>query len=261
MLSPIIYTKNKLTQIVSGVQLFVAFFIFIFVSFVAVFSISIDVHAAANADIFEEYKKELMKNGWFPLNANNEVQKVIAWSPYQKIFMYFDQKDFEDLIDIDERNKVETVPVAWFIIREKKFHNKDTLAWRLKNTLLPSQVQFFTWDTSLRWWLSLHCGKASFKIDNDALDFTYKLKWSCWANYWVEERLFGWLIEHLSSPLLHPYHVFFKQQKYVTTYVNGKLYGLYLNVPAFDSEYLEENGVAYPKKKDNCLLKIWRFHT
>jgi len=26
--------------------------------------------------------------------------------------MYFDQKDFEDLIDIDERNKVETVPVA-----------------------------------------------------------------------------------------------------------------------------------------------------
>ncbi|NCQ81361.1 hypothetical protein GW750_00860 [bacterium] len=63
MLSPIIYTKNKLTQIVSGVQLFVAFFIFIFVSFVAVFSISIDVHAAANADIFEEYKKELMKNG------------------------------------------------------------------------------------------------------------------------------------------------------------------------------------------------------
>ncbi len=232
----------------------VSFFFFIFLLILLYQQYSF----ADNNKIFDDYKNEFIEHWWFPMNTNDEVQKILMSAPYDTVYMYADPQEFLRLVDPDKRNKVDSIITTWMIIHTKK-QSDWSLRWKLQKEVFLPKITVFTWKTTLRWWLSLNCGKPSFKIKNDNMDFTYKLKWFCGASYGVEEKLFGDLVWDMGSSLLNNYFVFFKPQYYRKVFINWKLYGLYIEVPAFNKQYLYDNDVIIPKKKQNCIIKAWRF--
>ncbi len=226
--------------------LIISLFIIIFLQFVFA------------TNVFEQYKKDFINHWWFPVNSNDKIQKLLINSPYDSVYIYANNKDFLWLVDPNKRNKQDFIITKWFIIKKNEITD-NSLRQKFKNNIFPPKIILFTWKTTLRWGLSLDCWKPSFKIKNDNLDFTYKLKWFCGASYWIEEKLFWYLIKGLWNNLLNKYYVFFKPQEYKKVFINWRLYWLYIQVPAFNKQYLIDTNVIYPKKKKNCILKVWRF--
>ncbi len=235
----------------------VSLFFFLFILFITIFCFG-NKSWAYNYRIFENYKKDFMKNWWFPINKDLKVEEMLNSAPYDSFFVYANPKDFQRLVNPNNRSKQKSIITTWFLINKK---NKSdwSLRWDLRQKVFVPEIKFFTWKTTLRWQLSLECIKPSFKIKNSELDVSYKLKWFCGASYGVEEKMFGNLVEDMGSSLLNNYFVFFKQQNYKKLYINGKLYWLYLEVPAFNKDYLNDTKIVEPKKKKNCILKVSKY--
>lgn len=214
------------------------------------------VSAKSDQQIIDQYKQDFIANGGFPLGINRAIKKIIMQAPYDSIYLYADSKAFVDLLGFDDRNKQDVIAVTWFVVGQR--NQSDSFLDKVLGDYLPTSFSSFTGLMRLRGGLSLNCGKPSFKIENNSQHISMKLKSFCGTDYGVEEALFGELIDDMTN-ILQPYHVFFVQQSYKKVFVNGKLYGIYLEVPTFNTTYLKDSWIVDPDKDRQCIEKMARF--
>ena len=211
----------------------------------------------------------LMLFGWwevqgetplFPPNMTDKTQKILQKAPYDKIYLQVDPTDYKNFVEFP-RDDDDEIPVTWALVDfsyNKKFRRDGSLIEKIW-LWIPQNITTFGATIELRWSLSMKCIKPSFKIENDDIDLDIKLKSMCWARLWVEEYIFWQIMNNVSSPNLHPFHVFMPKQEYKIVYINWKLLGLYLHVPTFNSSYLDKSNIIDPDKDRNCILKAGRF--
>jgi len=200
-----------------------------------------------------QYLESLDTNDGFPTNCNDEIQKILIKSNYDKMYLNMKSEDFGFLVSNQDRDKQKVIDINGIVVK-----SRDEERWffgKIKK-IAPPKVELRKAQMSLRWALSLYCGKPSFKIKNKSEDIEYKLKSFCGAHYGVEEKLFGQVSSNLSSALIHSYHIYNYSPSYSLLFVNGRIYGLYLSVPDLDKWFFLQNGILDVKKSQNCIFKV-----